>query len=138
MEFFTSKKWYLKFEDHWEPGEDAALSKLKKYINEDIDHYKEGRDRPDLDKTSKLSPHLRFGEISPRKIVHQIVKSKKQNTSVTTFLSEIGWREFSYSLLYYSKDLAGIPINEKFTKFPWRKNEKKTSNYGKMPKRVSH
>ena len=41
--FLPQKKWYLKFEDHWEPGEDAALSKLKKYINEDIDHYKEGR-----------------------------------------------------------------------------------------------
>ena len=122
--FLPKKNWYLKFEDHWEPGEEAALLKLKKYINEDIDYYKEGRDRPDLDKTSKLSPHLRFGEISPRKIVNQIAKSKKQNISVTTFLSEIGWREFSYSLLYYSRDLANIPINEKFTKFPWRKNEK--------------
>ena len=122
--FLPQKKWYLKFEDYWMPGEDAALSKLTKYIHDDIDHYKQGRDRPDLDQTSKLSPHLRFGEISPRKIVNQIVKSKKQNISVTTFLSEIGWREFSYSLLYYSKDLAKIPINEKFLKFPWRKSEK--------------
>lgn len=122
--FLPPKKWYLKFENYWTPGEDAALLKLAKYIDDDIDNYKEGRDRPDLDQTSKLSPHLRFGEISPRKIVDQIVKSKKQNDSVKTFLSEIGWREFSYSLLYYSKDLANDPINEKFKKFPWRKGEK--------------
>tara|TARA_B100000965_G_scaffold338262_1_gene305403 strand:+ start:10341 stop:11060 length:720 start_codon:yes stop_codon:yes gene_type:complete len=77
-----------------------------------------------LDQTSKLSPHLRFGEISPRMIVDQVIKSKKHNISTLTFLSEIGWREFSYSLLYYSKDLSSKPINEKFIKFPWRKNEK--------------
>jgi deoxyribodipyrimidine photo-lyase len=57
-------------------------------------------------------------------IVNQVIKSKKLDISSLTFLSEIGWREFSYSLLYYSKDLSTMPINEKFSKFPWRKNEK--------------
>ena len=121
---FDSKKWYQKFSNYWKPGEEAALEKLKYYINNHIDNYKEGRDRPDLDQTSRLSPHLRFGEISPRMIVNQVIKSKKLDISSLTFLSEIGWREFSYSLLYYSKDLSTMPINEKFSKFPWRKNEK--------------
>ena len=122
--FLPSKKWYQKFSNYWKPGEEAALEKLKYYINNHIDNYKEGRDRPDLDQTSRLSPHLRFGEISPRIIVNQVIKSKKLDISSLTFLSEIGWREFSYSLLYYSKDLSTMPINEKFSKFPWRKNEK--------------
>ena len=122
--FLPSKKWYQKFSNYWKPGEEAALEKLKYYINNHIDNYKEGRDRPDLDQTSRLSPHLRFGEISPRMIVNQVIKSKKLDISSLTFLSEIGWREFSYSLLYYSKDLSTMPINEKFSKFPWRKNEK--------------
>ncbi len=122
--FLPSKKWYQKFLKYWSPGEADALAKLKNYVSNNIDNYKEGRDRPDLDQTSKLSPHLRFGEISPRMIINHVMKSKKLNTSKLTFLSEIGWREFSYSLLYYSKDLSSKPINEKFNKFPWRKNEK--------------
>ena len=67
---------------------------------------------------------MRFGEISPRTIVLNILKSKKLSASVLTYLSEIGWREFSYSLLYYSKNLASVPINMKFQKFPWRKSSK--------------
>ena len=67
---------------------------------------------------------MRFGEISPRTIVLNILKSKKLSASVLTYLSEIGWREFSYSLLYYSKNLASVPINMKFQKFPWRKSGK--------------
>ncbi len=122
--FLPPKKWYKKFSKHWIPGENEALNKLKNYIEKDLDNYKECRDRPDFDRTSKLSPHLRFGEISPRTIVNEILKRKKLNTSCLTYLSEIGWREFSYSLLYYSKNLANKPINEKFQKFPWRKNEK--------------
>lgn len=122
--FLPSKKWYKKFSKYWTPGEDEALEKLKKYLKKDIDNYKENRDRPDFDKTSKLSPHLRFGEISPRMIVNKIIKEKELNTSISAYISEIGWREFSYSLMYYSQNLANKPINEKFIKFPWRKNEK--------------
>ena len=121
--FLPSKKWYEKFSQFWKPGEEEALLKLESYLNNDIDNYKEGRDRPDLNQTSKLSPHLRFGEISPRMIVNQVMKTKDLNISKLTFLSEIGWREFSYSLLFYSKDLSNKPLNEKFMKFPWRQNE---------------
>jgi len=120
--FLPQKNWYEKFANHWTPGEQAAQKQFNQYLKKDIDVYKEARDRPDFDQTSKLSPYLRFGEISPRTIVLNILKSKKLSSSVLTYLSEIGWREFSYSLLYYSKDLAAIPINQKFQKFPWRKS----------------
>ena len=122
--FLPKKNWYQKFSKYWTPGEKAAQEQLSKYLKTNIDIYKEARDRPDLDQTSKLSPYLRFGEISPRTIVLNILKSKKLSASVLTYLSEIGWREFSYSLLYYSKNLASVPINMKFQKFPWRKSNK--------------
>ena len=122
--FLPKKNWYQKFSKYWTPGEKAAQEQLSKYLKTNIDIYKEARDRPDLDQTSKLSPYLRFGEISPRAIVLNILKSKKLSASVLTYLSEIGWREFSYSLLYYSKNLASVPINMKFQKFPWRKSNK--------------
>ena len=122
--FLPKKNWYQKFSKYWTPGEKAAQDQLSQYLKTNIDIYKEARDRPDLDQTSKLSPYLRFGEISPRTIVLNILKSKKLSASVLTYLSEIGWREFSYSLLYYSKNLASVPINMKFQKFPWRKSNK--------------
>ena len=122
--FLPKKNWYQKFSKYWTPGEKAAQNQLSQYLKTNIDIYKEARDRPDLDQTSKLSPYLRFGEISPRTIVLNILKSKKLSASVLTYLSEIGWREFSYSLLYYSKNLASVPINMKFQKFPWRKSNK--------------
>ena len=122
--FLPKKNWYQKFSKNWTPGEKAAQDQLSQYLKINIDIYKEARDRPDLDQTSKLSPYLRFGEISPRTIVLNILKTKKLSASVLTYLSEIGWREFSYSLLYYSKNLASVPINMKFQKFPWRKSSK--------------
>ena len=122
--FLPKKNWYQKFSKYWTPGEKAAQEQLSQYLKTNIDIYKEARDRPDLDQTSKLSPYLRFGEISPRTIVLNILKSKKLSASVLTYLSEIGWREFSYTLLYYSKNLASVPINMKFQKFPWRKSSK--------------
>ena len=122
--FLPKKNWYQKFSKYWTPGEKAAQDQLSQYLKTNIDIYKEARDRPDLDQTSKLSPYLRFGEISPRTIVLNILNSKKLSASVLTYLSEIGWREFSYSLLYYSKNLASVPINMKFQKFPWRKSSK--------------
>jgi len=124
FDFLPKKKWYQKFSKYWTPGEKAAQDQLFQYLKSNIDIYKEARDRPDLDQTSKLSPYLRFGEISPRTIVLNILKSKKLSPSVLTYLSEIGWREFSYSLLYYSDNLASVPINMKFQKFPWRKSSK--------------
>ena len=122
--FLPKKNWYQKFSKYWTPGEKAAQDQLSQYLKTNIDIYKEARDRPDLDQTSKLSPYLRFGEISPQTIVLNILKSKKLSASVLTYLSEIGWREFSYSLLYYSKNLASVPINMKFQRFPWRKSSK--------------
>ena len=122
--FLPKKKWCQKFSKYWTPGEKAAQDKLSRYLKTDIDIYKDARDRPDLDQTSKLSPYLRFGEISPRTVVLNILKSKNLSTSVLTYLSEIGWREFSYSLLYYSENLSSVPINLKFQNFPWRKSVK--------------
>ncbi|MDB9776467.1 DNA photolyase family protein [Alphaproteobacteria bacterium] len=120
--FLPNKKWYKKFEQYWIPGENCALQKIDEYIIENINTYKVNRDRPDINQTSRISPHLKFGEISPRVIVDKIKKNKVSNESISTYLSEIGWREFAYTLLYYSEDLKYKPINKKFEKFNWVKN----------------
>ena len=78
---FPSKKWYEKFEQYWVPGEKSALKKIDQYLIENINQYKVNRDRPDIDQTSRISPHLKFGEISPRVIVEKIKKMKTNMTS---------------------------------------------------------
>jgi len=85
--FLPPKKWYKKFEKTWIPGEQAAHQQLQSYISINLSSYKEARDRPDLDQTSKLSPYLRFGEISARTIIYDILKSKKQVPSLITYIS---------------------------------------------------
>tara|TARA_X000000368_G_scaffold405804_1_gene383357 strand:+ start:3347 stop:4435 length:1089 start_codon:yes stop_codon:yes gene_type:complete len=129
--FLPPKKWYQKFEKYWKPGELGALKKIDKYIVSRIDNYRVNRDRPDIDETSRISPHLKFGEISPRIIVGKINKIKKHNPSILHYLSEIGWREFAYTLLYFTEDLKSIPINKKFENFQWKKNRNHFNNWKK-------
>ncbi len=119
-------KWYKKFNSLWEIGEEAAYKKLKKFIDNGLFDYKEGRNFPNKSNVSRLSPHLHFGEISPNQVWHQIEEIDNTNYSekdLYHFKSEIGWREFSYSLLYYNQDLQQENLYKKFDKFPWAFNE---------------
>lgn len=111
--------WEQKVGAHWQVGEVAAHQKLKDFMSTQIDTYGHDRDYPALDATSKLSPHLHFGEISPRLIWH--AAQSAQNPEV--FMSELLWREFSCYLLYHFKALGDKNFNSKFDAFPWRNNQ---------------
>lgn len=95
--------WGDKMMDHHTPGEAGAKARLEKFLGGPIEDYAAGRDRPDKDLTSMLSPHFAHGEISPR-FVWSACKDNEPGSR--KFLTEIGWREFSYSLLYYNPHLA--------------------------------
>lgn len=112
--------WYVNFEKQWVPGEEGAKIRLAHFLKEKLPHYAIGRDRPDQDYTSRLSPHLHFGEISPLQIWHAALRFKHHEK----FLSELAWREFSYHLLYYFPDLPEKPFRSEFSQFPWKKNKK--------------
>jgi deoxyribodipyrimidine photo-lyase len=99
----------------WEVGEKAAHAKLKGFIEQSLNTYEHGRDIPALDGTSALSPHLHFGEVSPRQIFHAA-------NANTKFLSELGWREFNYYQLYHFPQLPDEPIRPEFSKFHWENN----------------
>ena len=75
---------------YWEVGEDAAKVKLKNFIKFKLKNYSSGRDRPDTEFTSRLSPHLHFGEISPRRIFSEVMKSTIDDDNKRKYLSEIG------------------------------------------------
>ena len=121
----NKSNWNKKLSQYWVPGEAQALKKLNYFKNQVLDKYELGRDRPDKNYTSKLSPHLHFGEISPARIFLEILNKKNLNSeSKKKFLAEIGWREFSYNLLFNYPKIKIEPIQIKFKKFPWKKNIK--------------
>jgi deoxyribodipyrimidine photo-lyase len=115
--------WAGGLRETWTPGEVAAQKHLKRFLA-DIQGYAGNRDRPDRDGTSRLSPHLRFGEISPRQIWHAAqfaaTEHPKLQSDVGKFLSELGWREFCRHLLFDIPDLAARNLQESFDDFPWK------------------
>ncbi len=113
LALLPSIRWDKKLEAHWRPGEDGAHERLRHTLDHVLAHYQEGRDRPDHDYTSRLSPHLHRGEISPRQIWHAAGDKSE------SFIRELFWREFSYHLLYHFPSLPHEPLQEKFRAFPW-------------------
>lgn len=123
-----SKTWHHNFEKVWQIGEAAAQQKLKAFLAEKVLEYKERRDYPSENATSLLSPHLHFGEISPRDIFEQVqafelAQNEQGNKNIHHFKSEVVWREFSYQQLYFYDAIDHKAINEKFAEFPWSEND---------------
>jgi len=110
--------WAKSFE--WTPGEKAAHAALYEFLD-DINDYRSARDLPDRDGTSRLSPHLHWGEISPRQI-WQAVTTHGHSSGSETFLKELGWREFCAQLLFHNPGLPEQPLDKRFEKFHWRKS----------------
>jgi deoxyribodipyrimidine photo-lyase len=104
--------------DFWTVGESAARTRWKNFLDGALSHYEKGRDEPGVDHTSRLSPYLHFGQISVRQIWHDLTK-RQGSTAKTKFLSELGWREFSYHLLYHNPTLPTKPLQHKFEYFEW-------------------
>ncbi len=125
----TKQIWMNKILSHWNVGEGAAREKLKSFIKHKLHNYSSGRDRPDTEFTSRLSPHLHFGEISARRVFFEIIKSSIDDNNKRKYLSEIGWRDFSYNLLYNYPKMTHDPIQSKFIKFPWLQDSKSLKSW---------
>lgn len=110
----------------WMSGEAAAQSRLSDFIGGMIEGYARRRDLPGIDGTSKLSPHLAFGELSPRQVWNAVMTAAEaadQPALGDTYLREITWREFSYHLLFHFRGLPDKPLKSQFERFPWRNDE---------------
>jgi deoxyribodipyrimidine photo-lyase len=106
----------------WQPGEAGAQRQLRRFIEEGMTEYPERRDLPAIEGTSRLSPHLHFGEISPRQV--WAACSTRHRAAAQPFLRQLGWREFAHHLLYHYPHTITEPLREQFAKFPWRKDPK--------------
>jgi len=118
-----AKKWFKSFEKIWFPEEQYALKELQNFIEERINDYSEGRNFPNINGTSKLSPFIKFGQLHVQTIWDECIK-KKNSIGISKFLAEIGWREFNHSLINHFPHMLKNNYSKKFDKFPWEKNLK--------------
>jgi deoxyribodipyrimidine photo-lyase len=124
LDLLPTLAWAEGFADVWTPGEAGGLERLDTFVASVLQDYAEGRNHPGRVATSKLSPHLHFGEVSPRQVAVAVLQATAESaaldTSAEKYLAEIGWREFAHNLLYYFPETTEQPLYTKFHSFPWR------------------
>jgi deoxyribodipyrimidine photo-lyase len=118
------QNWVQRFKAAWQPGEAGAASQLRTFLGAAFTNYAIDRNRPDLNGTSRLSPHFHFGEISPHQIWHAL-KAHAESASISNwrtsqFVTEIGWREFAHYLLFHFRQTPTEPLRVSFKNFRWR------------------
>ena len=118
------KKWYLNFEKLWNPSEEEALEKTKYFIKNSLSSYGENRDIPGIEGTSKISPYLAFGQIHVETIWAECQKIKIKSNGYRKYINELGWREFSHSLINYFPEMLKGNLRKDFDHFPWQENKK--------------
>jgi deoxyribodipyrimidine photo-lyase len=123
-------RWDAGLRRAWVPGAAGAAEALHSFLSTAIASYKEGRDRPDLDGTSQISPYLHFGEISPRMVWHTVSRTaekrfaRRSGAIAEPFLRQVIWREFAYHLLVHFPETPDSPLRPEFDRFPWNDDAK--------------
>jgi deoxyribodipyrimidine photo-lyase len=117
----THPDWAGGLRETWTPGEENAHASLQAFLADDVAAYKRDRDTPGIAATSRLSPRLRWGELSPHQVWHaaSAARTKSNAEGSTTFLSELGWREFAYHTLFQHPRMATENIRSEYDAFPW-------------------
>jgi len=119
-----SVDWAGGLRESWQPGESGARKQLKRFQKEALAEYSTGRDRPGVAGTSRLSPHLHFGEISPRQIWRAVTGNTGGDPSGgraanDAYLRQLGWREFAHHLLFHNPESPERALRHEFDDFPW-------------------
>lgn len=114
--------WANNWNQLYKISEENAHDLAEDFIKNKMINYKIGRDFPASDNTSRLSSYLHFGLISSKQLYHKLIIFAG-NTGLDHFLSEIGWREFSYHLLYHFAELPSNNFKSKFDNFAWENNQ---------------
>lgn len=113
----TNPDWSTGLGEAWTPGSAAGHRRLKEFVTDGLTNYSEGRNRPDVDGSSCLSPYLRWGELSPFEVWHALASDSSESRGI--FASELGWREFCWHQYFHNPDLATANLRKEFDHFPW-------------------
>jgi deoxyribodipyrimidine photo-lyase len=127
LKLLPTRDWAKGFSDAWTPGSAAAHALLDRFLQSTFDGYETSRDEPGVRGTSRLAPYLHLGEIGPRQIWHAVRRFALDRGQHTTwrdsrFITELGWREFAYHLLYHFPHTPAQPLRANYAKFPWQPN----------------
>ena len=111
----------------WTPGEAGAHEALEVFIDGALRGYRQGRERPDRVGTSRLSPHLHFGEIAPWRVQAELdrVRSAATAADIDAYVRELGWREFAHHLLHHFPHTTDGDFNARFRDFRWAPPERR-------------
>ena len=123
-DILPKKNWFKKFEKYWEVSENKSKKILKDLLENKIKDYGTNRDIPSIEGTSKLSPYIKHGQIHVGSIWEKCNKLKSKGIGYRKYINELGWREFSHSLINYFPEFLKGNFRKEFDKFPWVKNEK--------------
>jgi deoxyribodipyrimidine photo-lyase len=123
LELLPAIRWDTGLDAAWTPGEAGALARVTAFCRTALHGYPTGRNLPGTAGTSRLSPHLHFGEVSPRQCLAAVrAETNAQPAALrpaAAFLRELGWREFAHHLLVHFPDTQSAPLDKRFAAFPW-------------------
>ena len=112
----TKPNWASGFQADWTPGEDGARANVAAFIDEVVD-YPTARNLPSVEGTSRLSPHLHFGEVSPAYVWHRVTSS---DTDAEIFLKELIWRDYTHSQICEMPAYGSENARDDFDRMGWR------------------
>lgn len=113
--------WAAGLRENWSPSEGAGHSLLGAFIQDTLSEYATSRERPDLRGSSRLSPYLRWGQLSPFQVWHALAGSRTGHPhDASVFASQLGWREFCWHQLFHNPDLAVANLRPAFNAYPWQ------------------
>ncbi len=116
--------WDAGFYTQWQPGLEDAHRILAEFVGQPILAYRDRRDEPGVEGTSRLSPYLHWGQLGPRQVWRAVQESGAfDSNGGFTFLSEVAWREFAYHLLFHYPDTPTEPLQAAYRTFPWQPDE---------------
>lgn len=129
LELEPKKDWASGMRAAWSPGAGGAAAQLERFLDQALSAYPDARDRPDLEGTSRLSPHLHFGEIGPRQIWRAVRDWRRPGRKRgvargrDAYLRQLGWREFAHHVLYHFPRTVDHPLRPEFASFPWKEDQ---------------
>ena len=131
LDLLPHHPWHHKLCQHWEVTEEAGHRMIRRTVEEVTRSYATRRNHPAVDGTSRLSPYLAWGLVSPRQICHAVLSAENEGShrGENKFLVEIGWREFSYHLLYHYPTIPDQPLRPKYASFPWLEDSQALRNW---------
>ena len=122
-QLLPKKKWHKKFENYWVPSESEAKKYVNDLIKNKIQNYDVNRDYPNINGTSKISPFLRHGQINVEDLWKSCQRVKIKSDGFRKFINELGWREFSHTLINNFPEMLKGNLRREFDRFPWVDNK---------------